>query len=48
MFLTKPNWYSGRWSADKQVKLIAELIEAKMLRSLTNEEQDWINRVKGT
>lgn len=48
MLLTKPSWYGGRWTTDKQVKLIAELTEAQMLRSLTNEEQDWINRVKGT
>ena len=48
MLLAKPNWYRGRWTADKQVMLIAELIEAQMLRSLTKEEREWMNKVQAS
>lgn len=38
----KPIWHSGKWTIEDTHNLIAELQEAELTRSLTNEEQQWL------
>jgi hypothetical protein len=38
----KPTWHTGTWSDEQTQDLIAELREAEQSRSLTNEEQSWL------
>lgn len=46
MKIVKPSWHKGAWTVDKQMRLIAELTEVEMLRSLTKEEREWMSKVK--
>lgn len=39
----KPTWHTGTWSDEQTQMLIAELREAEQTRSLTNEEQAWLD-----
>lgn len=41
--LIKPSWHSGTWTAAHQKMLIKELKDAEKIRSLTNEEKEWIH-----
>ena len=38
----KPMWHTGPWTQEQTDDLIAELQEAEQTRSLTNEEQAWL------
>jgi len=38
----KPIWHTGPWSEEQTQDLIAELRLAEQTRSLTNEEQHWL------
>ena len=38
----KPSWHTGPWTEEDTLDLIDELTEAKTYRSLTNEEQEWL------
>jgi hypothetical protein len=38
----KPIWHTGPWTQEQTDDLIAELREAEQTRSLTNEEQHWL------
>ena len=38
----KPIWHTGPWSEEQTQDLIAELLLAEQTRSLTNEEQHWL------
>ena len=38
----KPSWHTGPWTEVDTLNLIDELNEAKQYRSLTNEEQAWL------
>lgn len=37
-----PTWHTGTWTDEQTQMLIAELREAEQTRSLTNEEQQWL------
>lgn len=38
----KPVWHTGPWTEEDTLDLIDELNEAKQYRSLTAEEQTWL------
>ena len=38
----KPTWHTGPWTEEDTLALIDELTEAREYRSLTNEEQLWL------
>lgn len=38
----KPIWHTGPWSEEQTQELIAELQLAAQTRSLTKEEQQWL------
>ena len=38
----KPEWHNGNWTDEQTEDLIYELREAEKQRSLTNEEQQWL------
>lgn len=42
----KPEWHTGPWTEEDTANLIDELNKAKIYRSLTNEEQQWLEEVK--
>jgi len=37
----KPNWHTGPWTEEDTFNLKDELNEAKLTRSLTNDEEQW-------
>ena len=37
----KPNWHTGPWTEEDTFNLRDELNEAKLTRSLTNDEEQW-------
>ena len=41
----KPEWHTGPWTDEDTENLILELEDAKYYRSLTNEEQAWLDSV---
>ena len=38
----KPEWHTGDWTEQDTLDLLDELQEARAYRSLTNEEQAWL------
>lgn len=42
----KPIWHTGPWTDENTQDLISELLEAQQSRSLTNEEQQWLEAVE--
>lgn len=42
----KPVWHTGLWTEEDTENLIDELNEEKAYRSLTNEEQAWLEAVE--
>ena len=38
----KPIWHTGPWTQEQTDDLIEELREVEQTRSLTNEEQAWL------
>lgn len=42
----KPQWHIGPWTEEDTLNLIDELRDAETYRSLTNEEQYWLNNLE--
>jgi len=38
----KPEWHTGPWTTEQHQDLVDELEQAQQYRSLTNEEQAWL------
>jgi hypothetical protein len=38
----KPEWHTGSWTPEQHQALIDELLAAQKYRSLTNQEQTWL------
>ena len=42
----KPEWHNGPWTDEDTENLRLELRDAVYYRSLTNEEQHWLNELE--